>query len=86
MLFRRERKSKDQKVVNAYCEPSNLALAGSLECSLEGSELRRSGGTDTDLTVLNGLVGKGELGEIVTDHVSFDFDTVPVLASVDIDD
>ena len=86
MCFLGEKESLDQIVAHAKCETSNLALVGSLECSLEGSELRRSGGTDTDLTVLNGLVGKGELGEIVTDHVSFDFDTVPVLASVDIDD
>ena len=36
--------------------------------------------------MLDGLVGKGELSKIVTDHVCLDFDTVPVFATVYIDD
>ena len=51
--------------------------------SLEGDELGASGGTDTDLTVTNGLVSHGVLTEVVADHVSLNFDTVPVLARVD---
>ena len=52
--------------------------------SLEGSELGRSGSTHSDLTVLDGLVGQGELGQVVTNHFSLHFGTVPVLATVHI--
>ena len=54
--------------------------------SLEGDELGTSGGTDTDLTVTNGLVSHGVLAEVVADHVGSDFDGVPVLARVDFGD
>jgi hypothetical protein len=54
-----------------------------LACSLDGHELGTSGGTDTDLTVTNRLVGHGVLTEIVSDHIGSDFDRVPVLARVD---
>ena len=54
--------------------------------SLDGDELGTSGGTDTDLTVANGLVSHGVLAEVVTDHVSLDFDGVPILAGVDFTD
>jgi len=37
----------------------------------------------TDLTVTNWLVSHRELTEVVTNHVSFDFDWVPVLSRVD---
>ena len=54
--------------------------------SLDGDELGTSGGTDTDFTVTNRLVGHGVLTKVVSDHVSFDFDGVPVLARVDLAD
>jgi hypothetical protein len=53
--------------------------------SSEGSELGTSGGTMTDLTVTNGLVGKGELSKVVSTHVSSDFDGRPVLSTVNFD-
>ena len=53
--------------------------------SSEGSELGTSGGTMTDLTVTNGLVGKGELSKVVSAHVSSDFDGRPVLSTVNFD-
>ena len=37
----------------------------------------------TDLTVLDGLVGHGVLGEILSDHIGLDFDGCPVLSGVD---
>ena len=40
----------------------------------------------TDLSVANWLVGHGVLSEVVTDHVSFDFNWVPILAGVDFAD
>ena len=59
---------------------------GKLARSLDGDELGASGGTVADLTVANGLVGHGVLSEVVADHVSFDFNRVPVLAGVDLSD
>ena len=56
------------------------------ECSLDGHELGTSGGTDTDLTVTNGLVSHGVLTKVVTDHISSHLDGVPVLARVDFSD
>jgi hypothetical protein len=41
------------------------------------------GGTDTGLTVAGGLVGDGELTQVATDHVEFDFDVVEALSVVD---
>ncbi len=55
-------------------------------CSLDGHELGTSGGTNTDLTVTNRLVGHGVLAEVVTDHVGPDFNSVPVFARVDFAD
>lgn len=55
-------------------------------CSLDGHELGTSGGTNTDFTVTNGLVGHGVLTEVVSDHIGSDFDSVPVLAGVDFTD
>ncbi len=55
-------------------------------CSLDGHELGASGGTNTDLTVTNGLVGHGILTKVVSDHIGSDFDSVPVLARVDFAD
>ena len=43
-------------------------------------------GTDTGATVVNGLVGEGELTEVVTDHLGLDFNRVESLAVVDADD
>ncbi len=54
--------------------------------SLERGELGGAGGTHTDFTVANGLVGHGELAEVVADHVGSQFDGVPVFASVDFGD
>ena len=48
-----------------------------------GDELGASGGTVTDLTVPDGLVGHGVLSDVVSNHVSFDFNFGPVLATVD---
>ena len=53
---------------------------------LERDETRRVSGTDTGATVVNGLVGKGELAEVVTDHLRLDLDGVEGLAVVDTDD
>ena len=53
--------------------------------SLVRGELGGSGSTDTNLAVADGLVGHGELGEIVTNHVGLDLDWVPVLATVALD-
>ena len=54
--------------------------------SLDGDELGASGGTDTDLTVTNGLVSHGVLAKVVADHVSPDLHRVPVFARVDFGD
>ena len=54
--------------------------------SSERGELRGSGGTDTDLTVANRLVGHGELGEVVANHIGLHLDRVPVLATIALDD
>ena len=54
--------------------------------SSEGHELGTSGGTVTDLTVLDGLVSHGVLGEIVAAHVGLDLNGGPVLARVDLSD
>ena len=57
------------------------------KCSSQvGHELGRSGGTLTDFTVTHWLVSEGVLSQEVTNHVSFDFDWVPVLAAIDVDD
>ena len=44
------------------------------------------GSTDTGTTVLNGLVGDGELTEVVTNHLGLDLDLVEGLSVVDTDD
>ena len=54
--------------------------------STEGDELGASGGTVTNLTVLDGLVGHGVFGEVLTAHVSLDLDGSPVLSRVDLSD
>jgi hypothetical protein len=41
------------------------------------------GGSDTGLTVLARLVGKGELSEVPADHVELDFHIVEALSIVD---
>ena len=54
--------------------------------SSEGSEFGRSGSTDTDLTVSNWLVGKGILSQEMSDHISFDFNGVPIFSTVAVND
>ena len=54
--------------------------------SSEGSEFGRSGSTDTDLSVSNWLVSKGVLSNVVTNHVSFDFNGVPIFSTVAVND
>ena len=71
-----------QKTSQSLVQCSSKSIAR----SLDGHELGASGGTDTDFTVTNGLVSHGVLTEIVTNHVSSDFDGVPVLARVDLAD
>lgn len=41
------------------------------------------GGTNTRATVLDGLVGDGELAQVVSDHLRLDFNLVEGLAVVD---
>ena len=53
---------------------------------LEGDEAGGVGGTDTGATVLHGLVGQGELTEVVADHLTLDFHSVELLAVVDAND
>lgn len=53
---------------------------------LERDETGRVGGTDTGTTVVNGLVGEGELAEVVADHLRLDLNSVESLAVVDTDD
>ena len=71
-----------QKTSQSLVQCSGKSIAR----SLDEHELGASGGTDTDFTVTNGLVSHGVLTEIVTNHVSSDFDGVPVLARVDLSD
>jgi len=40
--------------------------------SLQRNETGAVGGTDTRTTVLDGLVGQGELAQVVTDHLGLD--------------
>ena len=54
--------------------------------SSEGDELGATGGTMADLTVLDGLVGHGVLGQILSDHLSLHVDGGPVLARVHLAD
>merc|ERR1711998_753346 len=54
--------------------------------SSERGEFGRSGSADTDLSVPNRLVGHGELGEVVADHVRLDLNRVPVLATIALND
>ena len=54
--------------------------------SSERGEFGGSGSTDTDLSVPNRLVGHGELGEVVADHISLDLNRVPVLATIALND
>ena len=51
--------------------------------SSERDELGTSGGTVSDFTMTNWLVGHGVLTDEITDHVSLDLNLGPVLASVD---
>ena len=57
-----------------------------LQRSSEGSELGTSGGTMTDLSVTDGLVGEGELSEVVSAHVGSNLNGGPVLSTVAFDD
>lgn len=50
---------------------------------LERDKAGRLGTTDTGATVLGGLVGDGELAEVVTDHLSTNFDVGELLTVVD---
>ena len=54
--------------------------------SLDGDKLGSLGGSVTDLSVTNWLVGHGVLSEVVSNHVSFDFNWVPILSRVDFAD
>lgn len=49
------------------------------------NETRRVSGTNTGSTVLDGLVGQTELAQIVSDHLSLDFDLIERLAVVHAD-
>merc|ERR1719247_3145652 len=53
---------------------------------LQGDEARRVGSTDTGTSVANGLVGQGELAQVVADHLTLDLNGVEVLTVVDTDD
>ena len=55
-------------------------------CSLVVDKLGSSGGTLSDLTVTAWLVGHRVLSDVVSDHVRFDFDQIPVLSGVDFSD
>lgn len=85
---------KKKKVRNMHFFPSPLQKVVISFCSifslffflLERDETRRVGGTDTGTTVVNGLVGKGELAEVVTDHLRLDLNSVESFAVVDTDD
>jgi hypothetical protein len=52
----------------------------------ERDESRRVSGTNTRSTVLDRLVGQTELAQVVSDHLSLDFDLVERLAVVHTDD
>jgi len=54
--------------------------------SSEGDEFRASGGSVTNLTVLDGLVGHRVLSEVLSNHIGTDLDRGPVLAGVDLGD
>merc|ERR1712194_76344 len=64
-----------------FSEGTNLSFKW---LSSEGSEFGGSGSTDTDLTMSYRLVSHRELSQIVTNHISLDFDWVPVLSTVDV--
>ncbi|GMT29326.1 hypothetical protein PFISCL1PPCAC_20623, partial [Pristionchus fissidentatus] len=53
---------------------------------LERDETRRVGSSDTGTTVLDRLVGDGELSEVVSDHLRLDLSLVEDLSVVDSDD
>jgi len=53
---------------------------------LERNETRRVGSTNTGTTVLDGLVGNGELSEVVSNHHRLDLNLLEGLAVVDTDD
>src|SRR3972149_5103645 len=53
--------------------------------SLERQELRRAGGADTGARVLDGLAGRGELAEVVAEHVGLHIDVLELLARVDLE-
>ena len=53
---------------------------------LEGNETGRVSGTNTGATVLDALVGDGELSEVVSDHLGLDLDLVEGLSVVDTND
>ena len=55
-------------------------------CSLVVDKLGSSGGTLTDLAVTRWLVGHRELTEVISNHITLDFDWVPVLSRVDFAD
>ena len=54
--------------------------------SLDGGEFGWSGSTDTNLTVSNWLVSHGVFGQVVSNHVSLDFNWVPVFSTININD
>ena len=54
--------------------------------SSEGDELGTTGGTVADLSVLDGLVGHGVLGEVLANHLGLHLNGGPVLAGVDLAD
>ena len=72
-----------EEVGDPLARQENRAVSA---CSFDGHELGTSGGTNTDFTVTNGLVGHGVLTKVVSDHIGSDFDSVPVLARVDFTD
>ena len=50
-----------------------------------GSELGRSGSTNSQFTVSDWLVGKREFSEVIAYHVCFDFDWNKGLSVVNVD-
>ena len=62
---------------------SSLIITHSQTSLLQRNEARRVGGTNTGATVLDGLVGDGELAEVVSNHFGLDFNLVEGLAVVD---
>ena len=83
-LYINKYKEKEEFTLYRFLfEVKRLTLLEKL--SFKCSELGRSGSSDSDLSMLNWLVGEWEFSQIVTNHFCLHFTTVPVFASIDID-